>query len=206
MDRLVIVPHFDDAVLSLGDHLNLWARTESVHVATAFGGVPRKPVSTTFDQGSGFADSTQARNARWLENQEALHQLGVYSISAGDFRDAQYGESPDEKDVRRWVEGLVEMMEPKHVIATLGLHHADHKMLGDAVFGLTTHVAEDLPYRVLFPLEVLDALELIPVGELVSEVPYSEVKEMAVRRYGSQLWSLSVPTVLCPERLWSTTG
>lgn len=201
----MLVPHYDDAVLSLGTMLNLWARTKSIHVATCFGrGIP---VSTPFDRASGFEDGVEACRARWIENEDALNLLGVTSTSAGPFVDAQYDEPAELTDIIGWATSLIATLDPLAVVTLLGLHHPDHLQLAAAVACCDSavydrFVAEDLPYRVLFPQEVPPALERCNCTSMVSEVAASDVKAAAVQHYGSQLWSLSIPTVLCPERLW----
>lgn len=208
MDLLVVVPHYDDAVLSLGTHLSMWARKQSVHVATCFGGAPSIEISTPFDRASGFADSTAAVRARWLENEDALNSLGIASISAGAFCDAQYDQPAEQIEVIDYVRGLISMMDPLAVVSLLGLHHPDHKQLAEALLCCDSavydrFVAEDLPYRVGWPIEVAPALNRSNARFLVSELAHSDVKRMAIERYGSQLWSLSLPSVSIPERLWS---
>lgn len=208
MDLLVIVPHYDDAVLSLGAHLEVWARSSSIHVATCFGAAPLEEHSTPFDRASGFADSTEAVRGRWLENEEALLELGVLSQSAGPFCDWQYDQPAEPTEVVAWIHGLIGMVDPSAVVSLLGLHHVDHKLLAEAVLCCDSavydrFVAEDLPYRVLWPREVPVALERSNARYMVTEVRSSVVKERAVAHYGSQLWSLSLPTLLVPERVWS---
>lgn len=204
----MVMPHYDDAVFSLGTHLALWARKQSIHVATCFGGAPAVECSTPFDRASGFDDSSSAVRARWLENEEALNSLGITSISGGPFCDAQYDQPAEQLELTDYLHGLISMMDPRAVIGPLGLHHPDHKQLAQGLLCCDSavwdrFVAEDLPYRVGWPFEVIPALERSNARFLVSELAHSEVKEQAVRRYGSQLWSLSLPSVSIPERLWS---
>lgn len=207
MDLLVVVPHYDDAVLSLGTHLHVWARKSSVHVATCFGGQPRDERLTPFDRASGFDTSDYAVRARWLENEEALNLLGIMSISAGPFLDYQYDTPAEDLEVIDWLRGLITMIEPLAVVSLLGLHHPDHKQLAHAVSCCDSavydqFVAEDLPYRAMWPHEVPPALDRANACYLASEVNHSDVKTVAIQRYGSQLWSLSLPSVSMPERLW----
>ena len=65
---LVISPHFDDAIFSCGA---LLAAHHGSRTVTVFGGAPETPVSTTWDQEAGFADSNQAVAARRLEDAQA---------------------------------------------------------------------------------------------------------------------------------------
>lgn len=208
MDLLVIAPHFDDAVFSLGAHLEVWAKSSSIHVATCFGSPPAVECSTPFDRASGFEDSTEAMRGRWLENEEALLELGILSQSAGPFCDWQYDQPAEQDEVVAYVRGLLEMMDPVAVVSLLGLHHHDHKQLAAAVEYSVSNlhdrfVAEDLPYRVLWPAETTDALERHETRQMVTECRASVVKEAAIAHYGSQLWSLALPTLLVPERVWS---
>ncbi len=88
--NIVLSPHFDDAVLSLGGFL---ARngTQSV-VMTFCGGRPSKPVLKPWDKDSGFIDSDNAMNSRIAENERSLKYLGVpeKQVINYPFLDSQY--------------------------------------------------------------------------------------------------------------------
>lgn len=75
MKNIILSPHFDDAVLSLGGLL-AQEGADSV-VATFFGGLPPQTMLTKWDITCGFKDSTDAVRGRTLEDRESLNFLGV---------------------------------------------------------------------------------------------------------------------------------
>jgi LmbE family N-acetylglucosaminyl deacetylase len=73
--NIILSPHFDDAVLSLGGLLAKEGQ-ESL-VATFFAGTPPLPLMRPWDVSSGFKDSTEAMRKRIAEDKRALNLLGV---------------------------------------------------------------------------------------------------------------------------------
>lgn len=91
MDKHIILsPHYDDAVLSLGGFIK--ANSQKVVVVTVLGGIPQYPLKTSWDIGCGFADSNQALAYRLVENEKALLTLDVAKsdIVNWDYLDRQY--------------------------------------------------------------------------------------------------------------------
>jgi LmbE family N-acetylglucosaminyl deacetylase len=73
--NLILSPHFDDAVLSLG---GLIAKApDRATVVTIFAGTPAETIAARYDRWSGFATGADAMRARSRENDEALAVLGV---------------------------------------------------------------------------------------------------------------------------------
>lgn len=77
-DRLVVSPHFDDAVLSLGATiLRLQARSDRVTLVTCFGGTPDAGVPASWwDMRSGFVLAAEAVAWRRDEDRRACAVLG----------------------------------------------------------------------------------------------------------------------------------
>ena len=73
--NIILSPHFDDAVLSLGGLLAREGR--GTLVATFFTGMPRTPLTTRWDTKCGFSDSTCAMLERAEEDKRSLHSFGV---------------------------------------------------------------------------------------------------------------------------------
>jgi len=81
---LVVSPHYDDAVMSAFALLD--GRTTVMNVFT---GRPAPAVTSDWDTGAGFADSTDAMTARSIEDDRAFDGLGTTRIEVG-LLDNQY--------------------------------------------------------------------------------------------------------------------
>jgi LmbE family N-acetylglucosaminyl deacetylase len=66
---LVLSPHFDDAALSCSA---LVERSEEIDILTIFGGRPRPPLRTAWDEHCGFVDSDEAISVRTDEDRAAF--------------------------------------------------------------------------------------------------------------------------------------
>lgn len=210
---LVVAPHLDDAVLSLGDHLAEW---EELAVLTVLAGAPAEPLSTDYDARSGFTDSNQAIHTRRKENDAALAYLGVDSIFNGDLVESAYADqAADPSVVEELIGDVIALVRPVEIVGPLGLHHSDHLLVAEAFrrvvyrSTLPACVVEESPYRVLFPREVEPALDRwrwttctpTRLDEPI-EGSGSNAKRQAVAAFESQLWAIEGPAVYCPERLW----
>lgn len=228
---LVVSPHLDDAVLSVGQ---LLAGREDAVVATVFAGAPMEHVSTSYDRNCGWANAADAATGRRAEDDLATHLLRATPVRM-EFLDAQYRElgltnlvdTTEEEitgTVRYLARRMVETMQtPLTMVGPMGLVHPDHHIVRRAVESAAQDLPglidlwlyEDLPARVLWPESVPDALAwwagmgwhaelaFLGTGDLV-------IKEAAVRAYGSQLWAPEfggdpLHHVLVPERLWRLT-
>jgi LmbE family N-acetylglucosaminyl deacetylase len=147
-DRLNIIlsPHFDDAVFSLGGFIA--KAPKRVVVVTVFAGTPPEGVAGGWDRWSGFINAAAAMRARCRENEEALAALGVSQtgICNLDYLDDQYRrqQRPDETqaatlrsaigdDIRELVRrhgGTVNLFSPASA------WHPDHQLVTDAVIDL----------------------------------------------------------------------
>jgi LmbE family N-acetylglucosaminyl deacetylase len=138
--NIVLSPHFDDAVLSLG---GLLAREASdTLVATFFAGTPPAPLAHRWwDTACGFTDSTEAIRERTAENVRSLRSFGLSDSRIRNYPhlDAQY-RFADGK-------GAAEAPEPeleasiKEEIGSLIREHADGpiKVLAPGFEGHTDH-------------------------------------------------------------------
>src|ERR1700722_18211357 len=90
--NLILSPHFDDAVLSLG---GLIAKApERAIVVTVFAGAPVEDVRGGWDRWSGFATGAAAVRARSQENAAALALLGVPRSQIHDLGHLDYQYRP----------------------------------------------------------------------------------------------------------------
>jgi LmbE family N-acetylglucosaminyl deacetylase len=82
-DIVVLSPHLDDAVLSLGQHIIKWKnegkKIRIVTVFTKFGGGKNLPeYSKDYLIKSGFNSTKKFEKTRILENVKAMEKLGFY--------------------------------------------------------------------------------------------------------------------------------
>lgn len=212
---LVLSPHFDDAVLSMGQVL---AGRPDVVVATVCSAVPPdEGMLTSYDESCGFRSAREAVGVRTVEDARALNVLHAYPTRLG-FVDHQYRDGPlDETALTEAIWTLAAAIEGVSVVvAPLGLAHPDHYAVARAAAAAARDVElwcyEDLPARVLWPEEVPDRLESWRVQGYKPELGFmgtgpGDLKLRAVRHYRSQLWAEAfggpgLHNVLVPERLW----
>jgi len=186
--NLILSPHFDDAVLSLG---GLIAKApERAVVVTVFAGAPADDVAAGWDRRSGFATAGAALRARAEENARALALLGVASDAVHNLGhlDNQYQtqrppipelRSAIAADIRQLVSdfnGAVNLFSPASA------WHPDHQVVTDAAFDYCRSVGhglaqiflyQDQPYtylelrrRSLMPLRLVNFARLPDVAEM----------------------------------------
>lgn len=207
---LIVSPHFDDAVLSVGQ---VMAGRPDMTVATIFAGFPASPkMQTTYDRDCGFGSAEKAVRVRRREDRQALETLRARPAWL-EFVDHQYGEPADEGTILAALTRLVAKVQPKLLLGPLGLSHEDHhatrrvyeRLISDC--DIEAWLYEDLPYRVVFPEEVPEALAWWkgmghrPELSFVGTGPLAK-KQTAVSYYRSQLWALDHHACLVPERVW----
>lgn len=209
MNTVVISPHLDDAMLSLGGYL----QSHPAQVVTVFAGVPELGEVSDYDRSRGFSSSAAAMVIRCAEDSEACADLGCVAEHF-DFLDLQYRRSME--DLRSVADRLVAALEPHptaDVFVPLGLGHEDHRFIADVALGCiwsgqTLHVYEELPYRVLHPEEVVARFAEIDEHYERAELPaplaagYRGRKRTTLRHYKSQLDDADDPCFYVPERAW----
>jgi LmbE family N-acetylglucosaminyl deacetylase len=177
---IILSPHYDDAVLSMGGLLA--EKGSHAVVATFFNGKPALATSTIWDQQSGFSDSSTASDARVKENKAALAVLGA-TIHDYGYLDDQYSlrvplnsaTKPSalelatsdelEQEIAKDIQALIASYQGKTVnvfgpaLFKPGINHPDHELLHKAYVGVansypatTTHFYfyEDYPYVELY--------------------------------------------------------
>lgn len=210
---LIISPHYDDAVLSVGQ---VMAGRPNMTVCTVFAGIPADSAQlTTYDRDSGFRSAEEAIGVRRDEERAAVARLKGRPYWL-DFIDHQYGEPANEAAIVDALAATVEQVKPTLLIGPLGLAHPDHHTTRRAYQRLIADGAveawayEDLPSRVLWPEEVPEALAWWkgmghrPELGFVGTGPLRR-KQEALACYRSQLWALkglNEHAYLVPERVW----
>ena len=89
MSKVVLAPHFDDAVFSCFSQLLL----PGTIVITIFAGIPEAGTSTLWDRICGEADSVAMVNRRIKENDQVLKKLDVSCFNLA-YLDRQYDSKP----------------------------------------------------------------------------------------------------------------
>jgi LmbE family N-acetylglucosaminyl deacetylase len=139
--NIILSPHFDDAVFSLGGFIA--TSPARMIVATIFATAPPNGAAGRWDRRSGFKTAVEAIQARSEENAAALAILGLPTAAIENFGhlDRQY--RPDDRseplisaiaeDIRRLVRrhgDRVNLFSPAFP------HHADHRIVTEAVLTL----------------------------------------------------------------------
>lgn len=200
MTVLVISPHLDDAIFSLGAWI---AGQTDVIVATVFAGVPGATVDPISDRYETAAEEVACRRN---EDTDACHHLGAMTAH-GRWLDGPYNghAEPDEDGIARWIRGLEDLLDATALVRPAGVRHPQHQAVARAAAlshrpGVDRYAYAELPYSVLWP-------ELMPdvVGELVDHHPDSTgitAKETACAMYASQYPDTDQAALSAPERLW----
>ncbi|MCX6752274.1 MAG: PIG-L family deacetylase [Candidatus Nomurabacteria bacterium] len=209
---IILSPHLDDAVLSLG---GLIAKKETnILVATFFTKKPTEIMHTYWDKISGFKDSDEAMLARTKENENALSPFKVI-IKNYDHLDSQYREKNKDKEIEekisKDIENLIKTYQNRELLiygpATFGaaITHPDHQIIHDAFMDVfkkyktqNAHffIYEDFPYIKQFTTSSLGDLntylekkENVKFQENPIELsePMLSEKIVAIEKYKSQV-------------------
>lgn len=195
---LVISPHLDDGILSLGQFM---AGRSDVDLLTVFAGFPNGSPEARYDKKMGFASAHESVNARRQEDKAACKVLRATPIHL-DFPDNQYGEIVDITAIRESIANQLRKEDYELVVAPVGIAHPDHRRVREVVSGMdipNLYYYEELPGRVLWPeqVKIRGTLTFIGGGS-------EEKKLTALKCYKSQ-WGtghLQPRYVLLPERVW----
>ncbi len=129
-DVVILSPHLDDGVFSLGAAAAGWSRGGArVRVLTVLAGEPDSQVPAgPWDAASGSATAGEAARRRRAEDRAACAELGLEPVWL-DHGDAQYGRVDDDPI---WREVLDAVGDTATVLAPgFPLTHADHRWLCD---------------------------------------------------------------------------
>jgi LmbE family N-acetylglucosaminyl deacetylase len=195
--NIILSPHFDDAVLSLG---GLLAREgDDTLVATFFAGIPSKPLVRPWDTACGFTDSTEAMRARTAEDRDALHVFGIsddrvrnyrhldswYRFS--DKRSAVEASEPELKDaIKTEIDALISEcpVAPKVFVPGFEIH-VDHKLVKQAAVELASTPSYD-------KAEFFFYQDLPSVYVKILAKKRSGIFRNLLRRTGNEQWDYSL--------------
>jgi LmbE family N-acetylglucosaminyl deacetylase len=130
---LVLSPHLDDGVLSLGGFIaTAVVAGADVRIVTIFGGDPDSTASAgNWDSQSGFSTAGEATRSRREEDRRACERLGA-ATEWLPFLDKEYGAPPDGDEV--W-DRLAAHVQRADLVFTPGrpLIHPDHDWVASLV-------------------------------------------------------------------------
>lgn len=207
--NLILSPHYDDAVLSLGGLLAKEGKRSTV--LTFFGGKPAKSRPHLWDLFCGFLNSDDAIKARIKENESALESLNVpkenivnLSLLGRSYR--RWLGNSDEKLKAVMLAELLKFirMQPSqelNIFAPAFEVHKDHRLLKSVLLSampllekenIKFFLYQDLPYSYVLPAKKLEPERVSKKTSLdVVTVPLSETdisqKVVAIEAYKSQL-------------------
>ena len=149
MKAVVLSPHLDDAVLSIGATINsLRRRGAEVVLVTAFAGDPRDVKASYWDAKRGVGDKAHAVALRQAEDDAAVGLLQIKSVNL-PFDDFAYAPPRDPDAI---FEAMLPQLEDADLVFIPGwpLLHSDHRYLSVLVLqrGVTGALFfyEELPY------------------------------------------------------------
>jgi LmbE family N-acetylglucosaminyl deacetylase len=188
---VILSPHCDDAVLSLGASISSWVEAgRGVRVVTVFANDPRSSLPLShWDRRAGFTTSSEAAQARHREDVEALEGLGVASVRL-PFPDSSNLYGP--RDAAAIVERLQHETAGASEILVPGfpLIHADHRWLADLMadqkeFDARIRFYVEQPYAWWNRQTKFNRMKVIDRAQLGPRHFYRKAR--AVRSYTSQV-------------------
>jgi LmbE family N-acetylglucosaminyl deacetylase len=171
--NIILSPHFDDAVLSLGGFLA--KEGGNTLVATFFAGAPEPPLVRSRDTRCGFTDSNDAIQGRTKEDKESLNFLGVKDDRIYNYRhiDAVYRrQSKNDPDIP---EPLIEAAIAKDIASLLQAYaaqplnlyipgfgmHVDHKLVKNAALTVIKNLPSGSAVKIFFYQDLPYAVNLL---------------------------------------------
>lgn len=196
--RVVVVsPHLDDAVLSLGAALATWARAGEVEVLTVFACDPESEAPAGgWDRRGGFATEGESASARREEDARACAALGVAPAWLS-FGSLDYERHGTDDDIVKAVSHHIGSGDSA-LLPAFPLMHPDHEWLARGLVPILserarlgfyaeqpyTHRARDLPRLPQWSVGLGGSAQFVSVDLSTSA---RIAKWRAIRAYRSQL-------------------
>lgn len=192
MKHLIISPHTDDAIFSLGSYM-LEHKSTDFTILSIYAGIP--------DDDAGKRKHTTLRK----EHDEACRKIGAKVIN-GDFLDDVYTPRPTLQELAKWINPF--LSKYNRVYVPMGIHHPDHVNIHN-VFKLffqsyTHYVYEELPYRILYP-ELASQLREVNIQHEpldFTAIEHNPEKEEIVKTYKSQVGPELLTQLFVDEHIW----
>lgn len=190
MKHLVISPHCDDAIFSIGSYLR---SIDNVTILSIFAGIPNDNI--------GKIKHVNLRK----EHERACEVIGAKYIN-GDFLDDVYTRAKS-KDIIKWLKHQCKNYEK--IFVPVGIHHPDHIFVRNIFienFKNIDFFYEELPYRIIYP-DLSDNLVktvINPLGYSTKATRTPAIKKIrAVLEYESQLQNPELfGQLFVEERIW----
>lgn len=181
MSKLVLSPHSDDAVFSMGSYIS---ECNNVTILSPLMGIP--------DDDIGRAKHTLLGQ----EHKRACDVIGANHID-GTFLDDVYP-GIDKVKLEEWMIENIEKISPTAVYIPVGIHHPDHEMISDILVDYAIdnkdkfifYLYEELPYTDIYSHKRslrLDSLRTKLDLSRISDIESNGIKESAVKKYQSQI-------------------
>lgn len=197
MDRqtVIISPHADDAIFSLGSFL---LAAKNIVIISPFMGIPTDEIGR------------KKYTTLGKEHNEVCLALGAYQIN-GSFLDDVYSDLSF-SELESWLQIQIAAFQDHDIYIPLGIHHYDHHVTAGMTLRMITelpinsfYVYEELPYRNLYPEEREEKLQKITekfFTKKISQVKTNSRKESLVRMYKSQVDNKLVGELMTKEYVW----
>lgn len=188
MKHLIISPHTDDAIFSLGGYMQT---LRDVTILSLFSGVPTDPVGR------------KKHKTLLMEHDNACKVYGAKQINS-DFFDDVYPR-PDEEDLVVWLSDQFGREKYDKVYIPLGIMHPDHIWTREIMMQYFhyDYLYQELPYGTLYPEYAEDIIDTNNLhAEMVMHMTTPQ-KKKAVECYKSQIQSDHIlGEIYKPERLF----
>lgn len=191
--NIVISPHSDDAIFSIGSYLSTKI---DVIIMSPFMGIPNDEIGKV---------------KHITLNYE--HNLACQSMLAkhidGQFLDDVY-EDRDLSNLKPWFD--MNILEDETIYVPLGIHHPDHVMVSNLIVELLLerkykewYFYEELPYKNIYPSKAIDRFNniksIVKDIQWVEPIFCSPKKEKAINFYRSQIKVVDVDKFQVNENL-----
>lgn len=210
---IVISPHFDDAVLGLGQTMTERPAGERLILCTIMGGRPAQYPDLRdrlHDWRCGFGETDDVVAVRRREDEAACRMLDAVPWHL-PFVDCGYGRAAEVPEVRFALTALIQANRKpdEDVLVPLGLGHPDHVITRAAADDLATGFYEEAGYRLTHVHDVAAEVALLDaqgrLGETDEWAVLIETKLPLVECYRSQLLGLAalavIDSIRGPERI-----
>lgn len=199
MRKLIVSPHSDDAIFSIGAFLS---NQSDVFIITPFMGIPD-------DEAGKNKHETLSK-----EHNKACKIIGAKHID-GDFLDDVYPDLNHDR-LREFLYLETAQLGADEIYIPLGIHHHDHMLVADFMMDILDELNiedfyfyEELPYKKLYPEKTKKRIDRIKnrYGDvmMINPILYNTKKDSAIRAYVSQTDNQLISILQTPEiirRVW----
>lgn len=188
MKHIIISPHTDDAIFSLGDYIQT---LEDVTILSLFSGVPTDPVGR------------KKHKTLLTEHNKACKLYNAKQVNSGFFDDVY--PRPDEESLVIWLSDQLGKKKYDKVYIPLGISHPDHIWTREIMqkYFHYDYLYQELPYGTLYPEETKNLVDSQKLHlEMVMHMTTPK-KKKAVQTYASQIKSTHIlGEIYKPEKIY----